>query len=754
MAAVVGGRGLRFTSLLGLLLAAALLAVAFAPAPGHAAGADVAKKKGAKKKGGSKKYKGPRIKTPNAKRCDFLDTSVCLHPWPNNLYLERDKGTDTGYRVDLHPKSMPQNVGGTGIDPTDHNRNDGFSPGQAIVLHVPGLDNQAAFERSGIVPIDDIRDYKRKKQPVVVIDKKTKKRHPIFAEIDANPAANDDRNLIIRPLENWEEGHRYIVALRKLVKNNGREIKPPKAFKVYRDKLITKQKKVEERRKYFEKKIFKPIKKAKKLGRKGLYMAWDFTVASADNLAGRVLAMRDDAFERLGDTDLADRTVQGSSPGYTITDSIENPQAEILRRVEGTIDDVPCYLDQNGCPPGAKFEYESKRSTTPTWDPSYTVDVPFECNIPNSIDTSSTVDPGRPAIYGHGLLGNREQAHSSYTRDFGNDHNVVLCAVNWDGFSADDILPVVLPSLADVSKLSAAFDRMQQGFVNMLMLGRAMIHSSGLAADPVFMYSAASKTFQDQPNGAASYESVLDTKELYFYGNSQGGIMGGALTALGPDFEQSVLGVPGMNYSTLLRRSVDFDAYSEIPGAGLYDNYPNELERPLLLGLMQMLWDRGEANGYAHHMTSDPYPNTPAHNVLLHPAIGDHQVANITAEVEARTIGARVLTPALDPGRHWESDPFYGIDPIGSFPYSGSALVYWDGGPVGFSGTRGGGTAVPPNENVPPRPENGFGDDPHSYPRWADEGQQQMSDWLRPDGALLGGCSGGKPCYANGYTGP
>ena len=38
--------------------------------------------------------------------------------------------------------------------------------------------------------------------------------------------------------------------------------------------------------------------------------------------------------------------------------------------------------------------------------------------------------------------------------------------------------------------------------------------------------------------------------------------MGGALTALAPDLDRAVLGVPGMNYSTLLRRSVDFDLYA------------------------------------------------------------------------------------------------------------------------------------------------------------------------------------------------
>src|SRR3712207_6947641 len=44
-----------------------------------------------------------------------------------------------------------------------------------------------------------------------------------------------------------------------------------------------------------------------------------------------------------------------------------------------------------------------------------------------------------------------------------------------------------------------------------------------------------------------------------------------------PDHQRAALGVPGMNYSTLLRRSVDFDTYAEgnIEGfesaAGLYD---------------------------------------------------------------------------------------------------------------------------------------------------------------------------------------
>ncbi len=98
--------------------------------------------------------------------------------------------------------------------------------------------------------------------------------------------------------------------------------------------------------------------------------------------------------------------------------------------------------------------------------------------------------------------------------------------------------------------------------------------------------------------------------------------------------------------------------------------------------MIQLLWDRGEANGYAHHMTGDPLPNTPAHTVLMHPAFGDHQVTNVAADVEARTIGAQAHDPVLDPGRSFERSPLFGIKRFASFPFGGSAIVYFDVGPI------------------------------------------------------------------------
>ena len=194
------------------------------------------------------------------------------------------------------------------------------------------------------------------------------------------------------------------------------------------------------------------------------------------------------------------------------------------------------------------------------------------------------------------------------------------------------------------------------------------------AAQGGFLSDAAFHVDENDVNSA----DTIDPSKLYYNGNSQGGILGGALTAISPDFTRASLGVPAMGYSTLLYRSVDFDTYE-----GFLDPaYPNALDRALLLSMSQMLWDRSEPNGYAHVMTSDPLPNTPAHEVLMNVALGDHQVTNYQADVEARTIGAKVHTPVVYSGRWPDFDVAWDIDPIQAYPYTGSALVYWDGGPV------------------------------------------------------------------------
>jgi hypothetical protein len=104
----------------------------------------------------------------------------------------------------------------------------------------------------------------------------------------------------------------------------------------------------------------------------------------------------------------------------------------------------------------------------------------------------------------------------------------------------------------------------------------------------------------------------------------------------------------------------------------------------------------------------------------------------------ARTIGARIRRPVLAAGRSPLADPWYGLRRIRSYPYRGSALVWWDSGTPGS-----------PHQNVP----NRAGQDPHYDPRYDPVARRQKSDFLRIGGGVVDVCGGG-PCYANHYAGP
>jgi hypothetical protein len=293
-----------------------------------------------------------------------------------------------------------------------------------------------------------------------------------------------------------------------------------------------------------------------------------------------------------------------------------------------------------------------------------------------------------------------------------NEHNFVFCATKWIGMSGPDIANAI-GILQDLSKFPTLTDRLQQGMLDQLFLARLMIHPAGFISNPAF---------QDGMGNP-----VIDTGAVFYDGNSQGGIFGGTIMAIAQDITRGVLGVPAMNYSLQLTRSSDFTLYASF----LYPAYPNELQRPLGLALIQMLWDRSDPNGYAQHITTDPLPGTPAHKVLLHLAFGDHQVANVGTEIEARTIGASIHTPAIAGGRHSDVDPYFGIPAIPTDPFDGSALIVWDSG-----------AATPPTTNTAPN----VGTDPHSAPRSSVIARQQKSDFLKQvGGAVVDACSG-VPC--------
>jgi len=643
-------------------------------------------------------------------RCDPIEQGTCLYPFPNDWFTRADPTTDTGRRVALQLDSMPASVHGVRVDPSEWNRNDGFSPGAMIVTRIPGID----LGQTGAPTIANLAHSLDADSPFALVDAATGERQLFFAELDVHAKPLATQTLILRPGRNLQDGHRYVVGLARPRDAAGQPIQASPAFRLYRDGIGTLIPEIEARRPQMEHAF--ELLAGVGLAREDLVQAWEFTVISKRSMSERMIHMRDDAFASLA----------GGAPSFQVTQVYDDWSPTILRRVDGTFQ-VPLYLDNDG-KPGSRLLYD-----VPTGQPlldqlpiragggTATYTAQFRCIVPRSASADGTTAdaPARISLYGHGLLGSHTETSASHVEAMAFEHDIVFCGTDSIGMAEDDYevqpgydAPWVAYILNDMSLFPTLADRLHQGLLNTLFLGRLMIHPDGLASDPAF-------------RGSQDDQSFIDGSHLFYDGNSQGGIFGGAIAAYSTDLHRAVLGVPGMNYSTLLRRSRDFDQFLLL----LTLNYAQR-EHSLLISLIQMLWDRVETSGNANHLTRDPYPGTPPKTILMHVAWGDFQVANITAEIEARTIGAAIHRPAIVPeSRHWEAEPFYGLPTI-QYPSDGSAMIYWDSGNL-----------TPPSVNDPPT-ELGdmlgpcplrYDGDPHECPRREPAARLQKSEFLRED---------------------
>jgi len=209
-------------------------------------------------------------------------------------------------------------------------------------------------------------------------------------------------------------------------------------------------------------------------------------------------------------------------------------------------------------------------------------------------------------------------------------------------------------------------------------------------------------------DGTLATPSVLNIGHLYYNGSSQGGIMGGALTAVSPDFTRAVARCARHELLGALAALCDFDQFAEV----LYPAYPDEESRPLIFDLMQLLWDRGEPDGLRGADNVQPaarHAGTPG-------AYGRGLWRPPGHRLSGRCRGAprsarRPHRPVLFEGRWPGGLPLWSVPAITRILTKGSAIYYWDGGPIRETSPGSGqfvGTEPPPFENLP----NRSGEDP------------------------------------------
>lgn len=559
-----------------------------------------------------------------AEGCDPLVPSHCGFPFPSDTWLVSDPAAQRGRRVLFGPLALPLASNGVRTAPDVLRFSDGFSPAGYLLTHMPGA------TVTGLADANHLERSLDADSPTIVLEAATGARVAHFAELDAHSNRNAERAFMLRPAARLRDSTRYVVALRNVVDSAGNALPPSAAFRALRDQTpFPSDPSIESRRARYEA-MFATLAAAG-VPRESLQMVWDFTTASRENNTEGMLAMRDAALA----------ATPPAGPRYVIDNVRQDVNANVAVRIEGRVT-VPLYLDVPG--PGGRSTLDARGFPVQNG----TAEYPFVVIVPPRARTSG---PLPILLAGHGLFGNRFVVDSELWSGAAQQFGYVMIAMDWLGMSDQDP-PALAAALqgGDLAGFATVPDRGRQAFLNMLLAVRMM--SGAFASEPMLQF-----------NG----HSAIDTTQRYYLGGSQGGIYGASLMALSTDLRRGVLLVPGQGYSVMLPRSVLYTQFEVVLNSIL----TTRLDAPLVLGLAQMLWDRTEPSGYAPYVTSNPLPNTPTHQVLMVGAIGDHEVPNVATHELARTMGLRLLQPAVR--------PVFGLEPAAS-PYTGSVYFEEDWG--------------------------------------------------------------------------
>ena len=550
--------------------------------------------------------------------CENSLGAHCLLPYPSSVFLRDDPTSATGFRVDLPEQHMPVDTMDARIQRlSTWERFDGFSPSTSLMAGFHGKVDASALP--GELAIASTLTAE---SLTLLLDVDTGEWVAHFAEVDEWPARRDaTTTLYLRPATRLAEDHHYIAAIRTgLQYMDGVAVQPSPFFTALRDG-VEGDPLTEARRPAMES-IFTALEAAG-VPRTELLVAWDFHTASGASVRGDLLRMWDDTKARweAGSDGLGVCTVQ----------SVEDDVNESLwRRIRGTFT-VPLYMD---------MPQEGARATRGADGEvmfNGVAEAPFEVSIPVSVhDRVAAGDgPGRGLMYGHGLLGSARQVSSGGTQVALQQLELVGFGTDYWGLSDSDTDWILTQVMPEFGNFDAVGERLMQGTINSLVLMKAFAAEGGPCSD------------MEQMRVVVGGESrpVMDDRARYYYGISQGGIMGGTLAALSDTIDRYALQVGAVNYSTMVRRSRDFAAFETVLAAW----YSSKLERDWLIVSTQSNWSLAEPAAYAPHIFGEALPGVAngGRRVLYQVSRYDTEVSNVASDMAARGMGLGVFDSSV-----------------------------------------------------------------------------------------------------------
>ncbi|MFN3202912.1 MAG: hypothetical protein ACE366_31255 [Bradymonadia bacterium] len=582
----------------------------------------------------------------------------CLLPWPSDHWRQV---TETGGEIRISDEATLVTDDGTLGDFDRRRAIDGFSPNGPIITVWP----RAVDPEAIVFHDDDIGRTLGGDSPTLIFEADTGAPVPHFAELDPRATAEglgpESQALLMRPMVPLKSQTRYIVAIRGLTDVEGELMPVGEGFKRLADPEANVPALGAEPQRFAEE-IIAPLQSAG-VEVEALQLAWDFTVRDMDRVR----------HDMLTGVELALGAIAVDPPEVMITE-VTTPEPDdrhsetIAFQIEGMIT-APLILEGNGGP-GSLL----RRGADGEVVVEGVVQVPFTALVPFSV-VERIEGGGEPVPlmqFGHGFFGGRDEIARNFVHEFVADAEMVAIAVDWWGMSLPDGARVLAGLARDPTGAFDFVERVHQGMVNQIALSKARI---ALSEEDAFTVTVGD-----------AQRPILDPEHIYFYGISQGHILGGTLAALAPDYERVALSVGGGPFTFMMFRAWPFIAFLQLIEGG----FPDPLDQQIFAAQSQWIFDLIDPMTYAPLVLDTPPSWAPAERrVLLHAGLWDTHVTPLATEQHARTLGVPQIMPS--------TRVTYGLEGVMP-PHEGSGFMLFD---FKLEPPFPGYTAIPPTEGGP-----------------------------------------------------
>ncbi len=522
----------------------------------------------------------------------------CLLPYPSNAFTQADPSSLTGLRVVIGSEAQSVIGGSVRFDPLGLYPADGFPVGSAILAVFPSGVDPAVLTRHFDAPERSL-DPSRTTTLILRASDGAPVLH--FAELDVNSDDLSRQALVLRPMHALVPATRYIVAMRGLSTRSGSPTLAPSSFIALRDDTPSDDPRIEASRARYEGDIF-PALAAAGWPRSELQLAWDFTVGSESTDRADAMAV-------------AERYLSDNGPPTVEVLAVDDaPSAHIAVQVRARFTMVN-VLEATSDAWGALLY----RDTDGKVAAQGTRPVDFLVAVPTSVASRPAGSAPAPIlIVGHEFFGGANEMTQDALGGTLEALGAVGVATDWIGMNAEAV-PQILADIQNLSTDGLRFtDLVHQALVNVRGL-RAVV--TGPLTDLTAL----------QRDGA----SIYDPAALSFYGVGQGHILGAAYLGLDPGMPRGILVGGSGGFATIFSRARNFSVFIGV----LRGQVASDLELQKLLQMSLFGLER---------IDSLRAP-TWSMSVLMQHAIGDSESPTLAVRAQARSVGASLLAPAVQP---------------------------------------------------------------------------------------------------------